>query len=77
MPKMVKLTDFLTEAQLQRAIDLYAMCGAGTFARLYAEEVIEPNIVEINRKLGQENDARFLAYMVESVLIRVQSGEEV
>jgi hypothetical protein len=33
-------------------------------------QVIEPNMADINRKLGQENDPRYLTYAVLYVLQR-------
>jgi hypothetical protein len=58
MNKTVKLTDFLTDAQLKECIKLFPDREA------MLAKVIEPNMVEINRKLGQENDARYLSLMV-------------
>ena len=66
---MMKKTihDFLTETQINRAIQIFEEGQADLHARLQ-REVIEPNMAEINRKLGQENDASYLAYAVEYVL---------
>ena len=58
MTKSVKITDFLTDAQIQKALELRT-------AKLIHEQIIEPNIKEINCKLGQENDTSYLAYAVE------------
>lgn len=56
------LGDFLTDAQLERCLVLYPDHNA------IRAEVVAPNIVEINRKLGQENDERYLAYMIVAVI---------
>jgi hypothetical protein len=61
------LPDFLTEEQITAAQELYKTAEPGTFARLCAQQVIRPNMAEINRKLGQENDANYLAYACEYV----------
>lgn len=61
MTKMVKLCDFLTEEQIEKATQLRTH-------KEIREEIIEPNIAEINRKLGQENDPTYLAFMVEYVV---------
>ncbi len=61
------ITDFLTQDQINEAIKIYETAEPGTFARTLAEKIIEPNLAEINRKLGQENDARYLAYACEYV----------
>lgn len=56
--KMVRLGDFLSQGDINKARKLYPNVSA------IAQEVIEPQIEEINRKLGQENDAMYLAYAV-------------
>lgn len=33
------------------------------------EKVVEPHIAEINARLGQENDVRFLAYLLAAALM--------
>ena len=67
--KMLTLPDFLTEAQIARAADLYRESGMDATAAIRAQ-VIEPNMAEINAKIGQENDASYLAYAVVYVLSR-------
>lgn len=64
--KQITLPDFLTDEQIEKARELY-MAGTPGFARAVKDLLIEPNIEEINRKLGQENDPMFLAYAVEYV----------
>ena len=59
-PPTMALPDFLTESQLNRAMQ----CKS---AKEIKEKVIEPNLPEINRKIGQENDAGYLAYVCEYV----------
>jgi hypothetical protein len=66
--KTCKLGDYLTDAQIERCIALYPSTDA------IRREVIEPNMTEINRKLGQENDAQYLAYMVTYAI--EQAGRE-
>ena len=65
--KTVTLPQFLTEAQITQAAKLYAKYGMEAVAKIQAR-VIEPNLAAINAKLGQENDARYLAYAVVRVL---------
>ena len=62
------LPDFLTEEQIAQCAKLYPDQKA------IVKEVIEPNMVEINRKLGQENDARYLGYVVIYVLGNLAPG---
>lgn len=69
--KTVTLTDFLTKKQIDQALKLYDEAEPGTFAKRCAAEIIEPALLEINRKLGQENDAHYLAYCCEAVILKV------
>jgi hypothetical protein len=65
--KTVTLPQFLTEAQIAEAARLYAKHDNSAVA-LIRQRVIEPNMAAINAKLGQENDAQYLAYAVVHVL---------
>lgn len=58
--KTMTLPDFLTKEQIKRA-------SACKSAKAICELIIKPNMVEINRKLGQENDPMFLSYACEHV----------
>jgi phosphatidylserine/phosphatidylglycerophosphate/cardiolipin synthase-like enzyme len=59
----VTLPQFLTEEQITKAIELYESHGMDAAAMIEVQ-VIAPNMAAINEKLGQENDARYLAYAV-------------
>ena len=59
--KDITLQDFLTDEQIQAAARLKT-------SRRIEAEVIKPNIVEIDLKLGQANDTMYLAYAVEYLL---------
>lgn len=66
--KHMTLPDFLTDEQIESALALYKKFkDTGRFAEECAKQVIEPNMAEINRKLGQENNAKYLAYACEYV----------
>lgn len=56
--KVMKLGDFLTDEQLHRCADLYPN------REMIRDQIIKPNLAAINRKLGQENDADYLAYAI-------------
>lgn len=56
--KTVKLGDFLTDAQMDLCAHLYPDRVA------IRDKVIAPNMAEINRKLGQENDPDYLSYAI-------------
>lgn len=61
--KSMTLPDFLTDAQIAQAVKLYEAHGMNAVGKIRTE-VIEPNMATINAKLGQETDARYLAYAV-------------
>ncbi len=68
---MIVVGDFLTQEQAKHACVLWARHGSGkAFIDAMVAEIIQPSLPEINRKLGQENDPRFLAYAVEHVFIQ-------
>ena len=70
--RTVTLPQFLTEEQIDQAIRLYQFHGDDAVEPICAL-VIEPNMTEINAKLGQENDARYLAYATVYALSQVSS----
>lgn len=64
--KRVLITDFLTDSQIARARAIYKRGGV-SIAQEIDRQIISPNLPAINRKLGQENNPRFLAYACEYV----------
>ena len=60
----MKITDFLTNFQITKARIIYKKHSMSS-SELICEEIIRPNLIEINKKLGQENDPRYLAYLCE------------
>lgn len=66
----VRIGNFLTGEQIREAIALYTAHAGRGFAQMCADKIIEPNIEAINRKLGQENDPKYLAYAVEYVMMQ-------
>jgi hypothetical protein len=56
--RTIEIGEFVTEAMFDQIRRI------GPDVTRIAKEVIEPNMDEINRKLGQENDAHYLAYAV-------------
>ena len=63
--KTMRITDFLTGNQVALCIKL------GT-AKKICEDIIKPNIEEINKKLGQENDPMYLAYAIEYAISKLK-----
>ena len=72
--KKMTLPQFLTPAQIALAAALYREHGDLDAVRPIQTQVIEPNMAAIDAKLGQENDARYLAYAV--VFALSQASEE-
>lgn len=56
--RTVKIGDFLTDEQITQCQALYPRR-----VRI-RDEVIKPNMETINKKLGQENDADYLSYVI-------------
>ena len=61
--KTMTLPQFLTDEQIAHAVKLYEAHGMDAVGKIRTE-VIEPNMAAINARIGQENDARYLAYAV-------------
>lgn len=65
MTKMVKLSDFLTDSQIASAVKIgqdYSADLTKMVTKL-EKDIMRPNIEQINAKLGQKNDPRYMAYM--------------
>lgn len=61
LDKKVTIGQFLTNEQIIEAFKLKK-------ASPICEQVIKPNLKEINEKLGQDNDPMYLAYMIEYLI---------
>ena len=72
--KNMTLPQFLTEAQIAEALTLCKDHGGIDAKGKIQKQVIEPNMVAINKKLGQENDPSYLAYAV--VYVFSQADEQ-
>ena len=71
--KYVSLPDFLTKEQIQQALDIWTDTQS---AKEIAAKVIQPNLTEINRKLGQENDALYLSYACTYVFQQIRDKND-
>lgn len=70
MRRQITLGQFLTDDEIHQCIELYGkLKGTGQVATTIDEKVVRPNIQRINQALGQENDPRYLAYVVEYVMM--------
>jgi hypothetical protein len=68
--KTARLGDFLTDGQLEKVQQLWRTYDGDKtlFHAAVVQQVIQPNLEQINAKLGQENDARYLAYAIQYAL---------
>lgn len=57
MSKVQKLSDFLTPEQIKEAKKLIS-------ALKIAKNIVEPNLKEIERKIGQPMDPLYTAYLI-------------
>jgi len=60
-----RFSDFLSEAQMGQARSLYRTSVIGTFVELCVEQVLQPNLAEIEQKAGRKIDVQQLAYQLE------------
>ena len=70
MKRQITLQDFLTNSEITKCQRLFHKCRTEKliFAEECRREVIEPIMAKINKKLGGENDPKFLSYAVEYVM---------
>lgn len=67
--KLISIGDFLSERQIAVVVEMWEhKVSSRQFHTDVVAKVIAPNLTEINRKLGQENDPNYLAYALEYVL---------
>ena len=59
--RVVRLPDILTPDEIDRALELLDL------TKIH-DELIAPNMERINASLGQANDSRYLAYLVQHIL---------
>lgn len=68
------LLDFLTEKQIKQAYKLYLEHLSHTNAVGEIErQIIIPNMKEINHKLGQENNSKYLAYVCVYAFAKIEN----
>lgn len=67
--KTIRITDMLTEEQIEQCVALHPS------RERIRDEVVKPNMAEIDRKLGQENDPDYLSYAIVYVIGEAQRRE--
>lgn len=72
--KTVALGELFTDAEIERAADLYRNAQPGTFCNTVVLKVITPEVLaRIDAHTGQKNDARYLGYALEYALMQSQA----
>ena len=69
---MITLRDFLTPAEIKRAIKIWNT-DRSNFHRRVLAEIVTRAMPEINRKLKQENVPGYIAYLIEYVFTESQT----
>jgi hypothetical protein len=67
MTKQITVENFLSTAQLRKAIAIYKSKPRNLHRELL-NKVVLPHMAEINRKLDQENHPDYIAYAIEYAL---------
>lgn len=73
--KTITLPDFLTPGEIKKVA---AMFNADPlhFHKRVLDEIITPNMARIDRALGQDNNAEYLAYVVEYACMQAQEVQK-
>ncbi len=81
--RSIGITDILSRAQVRKCLEVAGLRSSSgrivrhgapkyktsdEYNRWLLKEIIEPNIVEINNRLGQENDLHYLMYIVAYII---------
>jgi hypothetical protein len=69
--RTITLKDILHDREIKQAIALYKRVQPHKLNAALVDKLIAPNLDRINRDLGQDNDARYLAYCVEYCLMHM------
>jgi hypothetical protein len=65
--KQLNLGDLFTKDEIEAASKLFFECKPGEFNRRVVEQIVQPAMLRINAATGQENDARYMGYLLEYV----------
>lgn len=75
--KQATIADFLTAEQIAKAISLWqTKTTTQQFHRDVLEQIVLPNMPEINRKLGQANDPGYIAYALQYIFTTAERGDD-
>lgn len=65
--KEIAIGELFTEEEIAKAISLYCTVPAHLFAQRCDTEVVAPVLDRINKKTGQPNSSRYLAYVLQAL----------
>jgi hypothetical protein len=65
--RQIQVGELFTEDEINRAIKLYASVPTHLFATRCDAEIVAPVIDRINKKTGQQNSSRYLAYVLQNL----------
>ena len=71
-PATITIGDFLTDAEIKKVQKMYRTLPSHEFTHAVCEQVIKPQMARINKALGQENDALYLSYAVQYVMMQAR-----
>ena len=74
--KTVTLQDFLTPTEITQCVAMWDE-SRKNYAQRVCKAVVAVNMDRINKALGQQNDAMYLSYAIELVMIRMQAYREI
>ena len=74
MTKTMTLPDIFTPEELVKLEELYDTVPDHEFAKKAAAEIVTPALPRINKALGQDNDALYLAYAASHVFNQMRAA---
>jgi hypothetical protein len=69
----VRLGTIFTDEEIVQAWELFKCCTAATVTNRLVEEFIQPRMERINNTLGQPNDPRYIAYVMQYVFMTARA----
>lgn len=70
--RTITMGDFLLPAEIELVIEMFKEHKPG-FAQRVCDLIIAPNMVRIDRALGQTNDAKYLGYACEFICMNAEA----
>jgi hypothetical protein len=74
MEARVSLRDMYDDQQLRKLVNVYKKHSGSSSLHKQLVTAISPMMPDVNRRLGQENDPGYIAYMTEYMLDKTSSS---